>query len=65
MVAKSDKMVSAPNLGEPKTMKRSMLNGVVQTVVTYGAPAWYRVIRVEKYRNKRTEKDVVESDECV
>nr|CAI5853258.1 unnamed protein product [Callosobruchus analis] len=39
-----------PNVGGPSSNKRAILNGVIQSVVLYGAPAWHRVASRKKYQ---------------
>lgn len=39
-----------PNVGGPGSMKRRMLYGVMQSILTYAAPIWSRVLGMDKYR---------------
>ncbi|KAJ8964787.1 hypothetical protein NQ317_016081 [Molorchus minor] len=39
-----------PNIGGPSSQKRSILNGVVQSIVLYGAPVWQRAMHKKRYR---------------
>nr|CAH7729394.1 unnamed protein product [Callosobruchus chinensis] len=39
-----------PNVGGPSSNKRAILNGVIQSVVLYGAPAWHRAASRKRYQ---------------
>nr|XP_023019429.1 uncharacterized protein LOC111508224 [Leptinotarsa decemlineata] len=54
--AKADRQTAAltkllPNIRGPKTQKRRLLYGVVQSILLYAAPIWERVTAVDKYKN--------------
>ncbi|KAJ8929643.1 hypothetical protein NQ314_017650 [Rhamnusium bicolor] len=40
-----------PNIGGPSSQKREVLNGVIQSIVLYGAPVWKRALQRKRYRN--------------
>lgn len=42
-------MANIPNITGQVTGKRKILNGVVQSILTYGALVWQKVTRVKKY----------------
>ncbi|XP_072400594.1 uncharacterized protein [Diabrotica undecimpunctata] len=40
-----------PNIGGPSSERRRVLAGVVQSIVLYAAPVWYKAAEVSCYRN--------------
>ncbi|KAG5880384.1 hypothetical protein JTB14_027291 [Gonioctena quinquepunctata] len=45
-----------PNIGGPGSANMAMMNGVVQSILLYGASVWHAAMRVETYR-KRLESE--------
>lgn len=43
-----------PNMGGPSSAQRTVLCGVVHSIILYGAPIWHEVI------NKRTQRETIE-----
>ena len=39
------------NIGGPRSSKRRVVGGVINSIILYGARVWHRVLRYEKYRN--------------
>ena len=55
-IAKAEKTMATlmglmPNIGGPNSRMRAILCGVVHSVLLYGAPIWYSVCTVKKYRD--------------
>ena len=55
-IAKAEKTMATlmglmPNIGGPNSRMRAILCGVVHSVLLYGAPIWYSVCTVKKFRD--------------
>ena len=53
-IIKTEKTVGAlislmPSIGGPCSRKRHMLNGTLQSIITYGAPVWHAALKMKKY----------------
>ena len=40
-----------PNIGGPRSSKRRVLSGAINSVILYGAPVWSETMKKEKYKN--------------
>lgn len=40
-----------PNVNGPGSAKREMLSSMVNNIILYGAPIWYRVLNIKKYKH--------------
>lgn len=57
VVQKAEKKTAAltrilPNIQGPSWSKRVLLNAVVQSTLLYGAPIWYKVLNIKKYKQQ-------------
>lgn len=43
-----------PNIGGPSHIRRRLLYGVVQSTIVYGAPIWYKPIKIQRYQDMIT-----------
>ncbi|KAJ8967271.1 hypothetical protein NQ317_000181 [Molorchus minor] len=55
MVTKAEARIGSltrimPNIGGPKSCKREVIWGTVQSILLFGAPIWYREMTIKKYR---------------
>lgn len=55
-VAKAEKRMAAlarimPNIAGPSTQKRLVLNGVVTSILLYGAPVWLPALNIARYKS--------------
>lgn len=56
VIEKAEKRMSVlnrimPNIGGPGSLKRTVLYGVIQSIVLYGAPIWQETLKKDKYAN--------------
>ena len=40
-----------PNVGGPRSSKRRVIGGVINSIILYGAPIWCSAMKIQKYRN--------------
>lgn len=57
-----------PNIGGPSHIRRRPLYGVVQSTIVYGAPIWYKPIKIQRYQDmitkvqRRTQDNVAHTE---